>query len=527
MSEDNKQESFDIELNSLRMNSYSPYGFNDTSNVSRGRLKEYIKYPMIYNAILRAISEQAYNKNGLYANVIDYMVDIPTLSYITIVDKDANSSTKKKAKKFDKLMYKIKHDKTTRDILTHGFIYGMYVGILRDTSVKQKTLDDKDTFDTNFRRLEGLTLDDNFQIEPLPIDYCRIRGLMNGDNVAQFDLSYFDQWQSNGLVGQIKNFPDDIIKAYMKYKKTGQDKWYTLDYRKTVALKFRATVDEPYGRPLGLSAFLNMKASEDYNDNQSNIVDELASSIYHLTLPEGVDGKNACSLNNKQQEQLIHAFECAVKSNTGGGGAKISTLTLPPKAKLDRLSKDSSLLKDTLSDELSKKISTDLGFASSALNAQSAGGASYSTLSVNIDLVSSQVFRYVNEIAYEYTRVLNYHLGIKKVDDFIKVTYLPISWINKDDMCNKMKELYTLGCGSRKMWIASTGVNPEDYISLMQQEKDENLDDLFVPHATSYTTSSETENKNGRPQKDEDELSESGQVARNLNTNKQAKPSTK
>ena len=61
-----------------------------------------------------------------------------------------------------------------------------------------------------------------------------------------------------------------------------------------------------------------------------------------------------------------------------------------------------------------------------------------------------------------------------------------------------MKELYTLGRGSLAAWIASTGINPEAYLSLMEMEKEEKWDDKFKPHLTSFTASTKS---GGRPEK--------------------------
>ena len=74
----------EIELNSLSYNSYSfSTGRLDTDNIPMSDLKQYVKYPMIYNEILRTISEQAYGTQGIYSNICDYMIAIPTLANIT------------------------------------------------------------------------------------------------------------------------------------------------------------------------------------------------------------------------------------------------------------------------------------------------------------------------------------------------------------------------------------------------------------------------------------------------------------
>ena len=518
--------SYNIELNSLANYSFSISDSIYANNISMEQMKEYIKYPMIYSAILREISKQSYNLNGIYANAIDYSVAIPTLSYITTL-RNRTTQLKEKKKKFTNLLNLLNHERTTRDILRHLFIDGMYVGILRDTTASNKDIDMTVGAVENIDRLEGLSLDDNFMVQPLDLDYCKIIGFQNNVSIAAFDMMYFDQFKHGGLLNEIKNYPKEFLQAYMQYKKDASKRWYILDYRKTVALKARADEDEAYGRPYGLSAFSKIKMDDDYENGQYKLIQELASSIYFLILPEG-EKKGSCSLNKTQQDEVISAFKNAVKINNSGNNAKVSTLSLAPGTQIDRLSKDSSLLKDTLSDENIKKISTNIGFASSALNASSEGGASYSSLQVNIDLISSQVFQYVNEIAREYTRVLNELLNIKP-KDYIEIQYMPISWLNKDDMFNKAKELYTLIGGSRRFLVACAGFNVDSYFETCDEENEDGYEEKYKPHITSYTANNDTnldDDPGGAPQKDIKDLKPSGQITRNLGSNKQKKPST-
>ena len=512
----------EIELNSLSYNSFS-YGRLNTTNILMNDLKEYVKYPMIYNEILRTISEQAYNAQGIYSNTIDYSIAIPTLAHITTM-RTKTDELKKKKKKFNLILKLLNHERTTRDVLRTLFIDGTYVGILRDTIASNKNLDTGVVTIESIERIEGLSLDDNFMIQPLDLDYCKIIGFQNNVSIAAFDMMYFDQFKYGGLVNEIKNFPKEFMKAYMDYKKDASKRWFVLDYRKTIALKSKAKESESYGRPLGLSAFSDMKSSEDYNDSQYKLITELASSIYYIILPEG-EKSGSCSLNKIQQDAVIDAFKNAVKVNTNGDVAKISTLSLAPGTTIDRLSKDSSLIKDTLSDENIKKISTSLGFASSALNAESSGGSSYANLAVNIDLVSSQIFQLVNEIAKEYTRVINELLGTKP-QNYIDIKYLPISWLNKDDMFEKAQNLYTQGKGSLKFWIATMGVDIDDYLSLMDEELEEDFENKYPVHATSATFSGNGDDKGGAPLKKERDLKPGGQIQRNLGSNKQVKAST-
>jgi hypothetical protein len=512
----------EIELNSLSYSSFS-MGRLDTDNIPMSDLKQYIKYPMIYNEILREISRQSYSLNGIYGQTIDRMVSLPTLSYITTF-RNKNQKLKDKKMQFNTLLKVLNIDRTTRDILRHLFIDGTYVGILRDTTASNKNIDTSMIVVEALDRLEGLSLDDNFMIQPLDLDYCKILGIQNNISIAAFDMMYFDQFKYGGLLNEIKNFPKEFLKAYMDYKKDASKRWFILDYKKTIALKAKANELDSYGMPYGISAFTDMKSSSDYDDGQYQLISELASSIYYMILPEG-EKAGSCSLTTPQQKEVIEAFKGAVKVNTSGNIAKISTLTLAPGTKIDRLSKDSSLIKDTLSDENMKKIATDLGFASSALNAES-NSANLGSLQINLDLICSQVFQYVNEIAKEETRVVNEHLGVSPFN-YIDIKFLPITWLNKKDMYDKAKDLYMTTGGSRKFYIAAAGFDPEDYLSICDEEIEEGFDEKYPPHITSYTASDNADNANadgnlgGKPLQDDADLKQSGLTTRNLKSNEQ------
>ena len=538
--------SYNIETNSINSESYSFFTSmnTNTSNLSMDGLQEYIKYPMIYNAILREISKQGYNSNGMYARSIDTRVSLPLLSYVCVLRKSLfgkkiNNKDKKRKQKINLMMKLLNHEKTTRDILRKLDVDGMYIGILRDTTASNKDVMPMSGMVESIDRLEGLSLDDNFMIQPLDLDYCKIVGFQNNVAIAAFDMMYFDQFKHGGLLNEIKNFPNEFIVAYQQYRKDASKRWYILDYKTTIALTARANIDEAYGRPYGLAAFADMKMQTDYTNSQYKLISELASSIYYLVFPEG-EKKGSCSLNTEQQQNVIDAFKGAVRANTTnntGSQAKISTLTLPAGTQVDRLSKDSSLIKDTLSDENIKKISTNLGFASTALNSASEGSSGFAGLQVNMDIISSQIFQELNEIGCEYTRILNNHENTQP-SNYIDIKYLPISYLNKNDMYEKMKDLYMTSGGSRTYMIAASGINPEDYMSVCDEEVSDDLDNKYQPHATAYTLSDSMDksnpdsneginNKGGRPEKPQDDLSFAGNITKTKQDNKKIKPSTK
>jgi hypothetical protein len=98
---------------------------------------------------------------------------------------------------------------------------------------------------------------------------------------------------------------------------------------------------------------------------------------------------------------------------------------------------------------------------------------------------------------------------------------LNLSLINEES-------LYTQGRGSLKFWIATMGIDVDDYISLMDEELDDDFENKYPVHATSFNSNGgDINDKGGAPLKKENDLKPSGQTTRNLGSNQQVKPSTK
>lgn len=506
--EDLKKEviDFDLELNSISSNQILSV-ISSVTGYTLEDIDRYIKSPMRYNSQVRQICREFYNTNGLLSNVIDYMVAMPKLSSMTTIRNFRNITEYglKKRQKVEDLSYKIGHKGCTRDGIRGSLNDGMYVAILRDSNDSVKPLSSGFNVDS-IEEIDALNISDSVMLQPLNIDYCKIIGLNGATQIAAFDMMYFDQFKYGGLLHEIKNYPKSFLKGYNDYKKDNNKRWFILDPYTTVVKKFKAGKREPYGRPYALSALRDLKFSKDYEDDMDKTVRELASTIYYLIYPEG-ETKGKAAINKEQQTALKTAFENSVLSNVNSSGKKTTTLTLPPNTKIDRMTKDPSLIKDTLSEENMKKVSTSLGFASSALNASSEGGASYASLQVNIDLISGQIFEMLEDFSEEYTRVFNYYLFGEKNPSII-FEYLNITQLNSKETFEQAKQLYGTAGGSRRYLIEASKYNSESYLSMMAQEKYEDLDNMFPPHATSYTMSDSADKNNpdgnygGRPQKD-------------------------
>ena len=520
----------DVEFNSYGdfdlVNSF--YGFSDY--YTKDQLLRYIFNPMYYHKQLMEVSEKMFNKNGIYGQTVNKMVAAPSLDAVIIPNNINVESKKNIDKAYNIFDNKINHKLSTRDIIFNSLLYGEYIAVWRDT--KKKNVDSPKEYATG-KNIEGAGYIDNVMLQPLDLKFCRFDGFANGDYVVSYDMQYFDMFQgSNGLVGEIKNYPKEFITGYIAYKKDTSKRWMQLSQKTTFAYKYHGAINESHGRPLAIFALLDMLFSDDYTDSQRNNMYENSSNIRWMELPPG-EKTGSCSLNKDQQKNQYNAFKDAVKSNDTKqnrlGGT--TTLKLAPGTKIGKLENNDTFLKNTLTEENNTAISTDLGFALSALNG-TGDGASYSTLQVNIDLMLSEVFSILEQISFQYSKLINYHFNLSD-NDRLNFIYLNTSSLNAESQFEKFKDLYTLAGGSRTMLYSSACGNANLYMKLMDFESSENFDQKYLPHITSFTATDKADNENpddnlgGRPEKKDKELSNNGQQTRNNNSNAMSKPSTK
>jgi hypothetical protein len=453
-------------------------------------VKKWLTDHVTFNRELRNVSRKLYNANGIYTNVIDYMTSLPTLDRVIYSTNKNHSRFKKNKEKFDLALKKIKDKLIARDILHKSGVDGtsFYYFETTEASKMPSYLSDLDVDQIK----EINAADFNCSVTPLPTDYCSIVGRKNSSYLIAFDMSYFDQFTGNGRALKLKRYPKEIRDNYKVYRSDLAKKWAVLDNNRTITIKVRAKLEEMWGRPVGLSAFIDMLYDEYFIDTKRSILDEINSTIIYQTFPEG-EKKGTSSLTQKQQESQHNNIKNALFSK--GAKKGINFFSVASGTKLDKLITNIDFLKVKGEDDLIKRISTHLGFAGSLLNGDSGNFASQQS---NIEMVSSEVFSWIEQIQDEFNKVINANI-IKDPQVYVEMYYLPTTHVNRKEMVGHMKELYTHGGGSFQAWIAATGFNPTAYLAILDEEIDLDFDSKYQPHQTSFT---KTDQEPGAPEKD-------------------------
>ena len=171
---------------------------------------------------------------------------------------------------------------------------------------------------------------------------------------------------------------------------------------------------------------------------------------------------------------------------------------------------------DSDADVLAKAVRTifdDAGTSLMLFNSDKAGSVG---LDASIRTDESLVFALVRQIERWIRRYLKYNF--KQKYDF---RFLDATVFNRDKVMERELKLAQSSLPNKLTVMCAAGINPLTTLSSLMFENDVlKLHERFMPLQTSFTQSAaSTNDKGGRPPKDETELTDSGATTRDLDAN--------
>lgn len=482
-------------MNSSLANSYAYFGLNIFDLYSHEQLANLVKDPMANNEMLRELSLILYSSNGSFTHSTDFMVAMPTLDKVIIPHGSNTDKRKKHKKKTESVLHTIKDKEIIRDALFRDITEGAYYGYFEVTErpiSRQRYMTDYDVNCISEINETGL----NASVISLPAKYTKIVGMKNSSYVIAFNLDYFTSCDGETAEKKLRKYPKEIRDAYDKKKNGGiSGNWIVLDNNNTIVGKIRAKREEQYGRPLVLAAISDILYGDYFTRTKRNVLDEINNRVVYQTFPEGRE-KGTSALTKNQQEQQHNAVKSAVLNKNNRGGTSFFSVAAGTKiGALDTQNTD--IFDEKYESNLTDRIALDLGISASLLNG--VGSGSYSAQTQNLELVTAQLFQWIDQIAEELNKCINANI-IKDPSNWIEVKYLPITHVNKDKMVGYVKDLYLEGKGPLSLWASACGISPDAFFALMDQELDEDIENKYPVHMTSFTASGKSDNnKGGRP----------------------------
>lgn len=483
-------------MNSSLAYSYSYFGFNIFDFYSHEQLAALVRDPMANNELLREISLILYGTCGSYTHAVDFQVAMPTLDKVIV----PHGSNKQKRKNNKELMISalrtIKDKEIIRDALFRGLVEGIYYGYFETTSrpvSNKKYMTDYDVEAISEINELGM----NASVISLPAKYTKIVGIKNSSYVIAFDLDYFDFADGESAEQKLRKYPKEIREAYERRKNSNGSigNWYVLDNNNTIVHKIRSKREERYGRPLVLAAINDILYGDYFTQTKRNVLDEINNRIIYQEFPQGKD-KGTSALTKQQQENQHNAVKQAVLSKNNRGGISFFSVAAGTNIKaID--SQNTDIFDEKYESNLNDKIALGLGFGGSLINGVATG--SYSAQISNLELITAQLFQWIDQIAEELNKCINANI-IKDKRNWVECKYLPITHVNKDKMVGYAKDLYLQGKGSLSLWASACGISPDVFFALLDQELSEDVENKYPVHKTSFTMSAkDSVDKGGRP----------------------------
>lgn len=492
------------------------------SQYTSDEIREYINHPAIYQKELRELGWWAYRVDGSVSSAIDYLRTMHTLDK-TVVCK-SRTLDGKKPRSFNKnkqLMLNtlevIKYKEKIRDALLkrcNDGIYFYYFETSAVNSITKKFLNDIDVE----RIYEINELGINASIISLPVDWCKIVGKKNNAFVVAFDLKYFLQFDERKRDMELLKFPKEIRDGFKKNEKhIGEKSWIVLDNNKTIVDKGKTPDNVPYGIPLAICALDDILYANYFVQTKRNVLDSVNSQIIYEVFPEGEKGK--CTLTSNQQKEQHGIIKEAIVNKKNKNG--VAFFSLAAGTKMDSIKVDTDILDEKNENTIKNSVPRDLGISSASLNGEATGN--YATASLNIEMVAGNVYSWIENFMNELNKCINANI-IKDKRCKIACNILPVTYVNRDKFFNQMKALYSECNGSFMAVIAASGMDVESYLSLLDEEKELNFDEKYMPHASMHTQSS-SDNKGGRPSISDSEVKNENTLAsKSINGNANPKP---
>lgn len=466
---------------------------------SKEEIDSVLRNPIVNHDTAIKLSEFVYGKSGIIGNSIDYCTSIMTLDRVI-----TSKSKTRKAESNKELMSSVLKTINDKSFIRDGLFTDMLDGIAFYYFETTKKASDKSKFMSDYEVENIVEINElgiNASIITLPWEYTKIVGKKNSRYVLAFNLQYFNTYNGDGLNRKLRKYPKEIVDGYND--KTRKGNWLVLDNDKTMCVKIKCKDNEAWGRSLIIAALSDVLYKDYFTDTKRKILDEISNKVVYEVFPENKQG-NGSSLNQTQQQNQHDTVKKAIMNKNSRGGTTF--ISLAAGTKLDSVDTSTDIFDEKNEANLNNDIAVDLGISASLIGAMSTGN--YAAGSQNLEMITSQLYTWICLWKNELVHVINKNI-INDEKNAVDIYYFPTSFVNRKEFFEMMSMLYTQAGGSLTFLIASSGIDPEIYLNVLDSEVDKGYFEKYLPHLTSATVSKD-DNVGGRPTGDNPEENKGG-----------------
>jgi hypothetical protein len=466
-----------------------------TKTYTKDNVQTYLQNPRRYTKELVDMSTNLYNASPHYRRVVNYFAKLSTLDYIVEP-------------------YALIVDKINEKPFMSGF--QKTVDLLETMNIKhemkkiQQVAWVRDTF-YGYEH-EGKN---SYFIQQLPNEFCAISSVEDGVFNFSFNLAFFDR-----NTPQLETFPKEFKKLYNKYQNGSIEAWAELDPTKTICIKINEEID--YDLPPLVGIFPSIFDIEDYKalKKTKETLDNYKFIVQKIPIRESSERNNDFLLDLTMVSNFHNKSADTIPETVG-------LLTVPFDVQTIDFQSDKSERNAVW--EAEHDFYTSVGTSSLLFNGDN---ASQANLAKSIKVDEQEAFAVVRQIERWVNRKIKFL--IKGAYKF-RCKFLDMSIFNKEEYIDKLLKSAQFGIPVKMMLCSALGLVPSQATSMAYLENTLlGLVDLFVPlqsaHTQSYKDEKEGKAKEsnpsgdggeegGRPNKNEDELSEKGEQQQNRDDN--------
>lgn len=343
--------------------------------------------------------------------------------------------------------------------------------------------------------------EDDILVQQLPSDYCRITSVEGGVANVTFDFRYFDRFPEN-----LDNYPTEFRVKYNQYLKRRKDArddlnpwWIELSSPDAFAIKCNNDLLDCAIPPFA-GVLPEVFDIESYKELKMEGTELENYAMLAMRIPMTQEGDWGIDLN--KAKDFWQNLDSVLPDRVG------SVLTPMPIEKFSFEHSDSTD-SDTVT-EAEQNLFTAAGVSSLLFNNDKAS-ANALLLSIKADqMITYGVVKSIED-------VINRYIQAKSYGRHFKVTFLDCSTFNRKELGDAYLKAASYGLPTISMYASSQGLGQAEIDTMSFLEGQVlGLQDIFRPIQSSSQMSSEDINggQAGAPQKDADELTDSGEQSR-------------
>lgn len=445
---------------------------------TKDNITSYLSNPYRYEKQLRRAVIYIYGASPHFRRLIQYFVGLSDLSYIVspyrIDPRKANTKTinnnyRKVLNNLSSMSIKTQFPKILTVCLREDVFYGTF-----------------------------WVTQDNVTVQQLPSDYCAISSVEGNVPNVTFDFSYFDSRQS-----MLDYYPPEFKTKYNMYLKNRLVRWIELDSPNSFAVKCNDDILE-YAIPPFAGLLREIYDIEDYRQLKLTKTALENYAMIAMTLPMDKNGDWGIDLD--KAKEFWRNLDAVLPEEVG------SVLTPMP---LEKISFERSNTGDTDTiAQAEENLFTAAGVSSLLFNNSKASANALLLAIKNDQSITYGIVKSIEDVVNRFIQSSNYGKNFK-------VTFLDVSPYNRKEAGDAYLKAAQCGLPTISMYAASQGLCQAelDTMSFLEGQVLE-LHKFFKPiQSSSQMSSKALESKGatdegGAPQKEPDELTESGEQNR-------------